>query len=59
MSLVDDGHADLSHLAGRQRVVGVVPGLVGRSNAIERPVWPLARFVRYSSFDALAVEWPE
>jgi hypothetical protein len=31
---------------------------VGRSNATDRPVWPLARFFRYSSFDSLAVLWP-
>ncbi len=31
---------------------------VGRSKAIDRPVWPLARLRRYSSFDAFAVEWP-
>jgi hypothetical protein len=32
---------------------------VGRSKAIERPVWPLARFFRYNSFEAVADEWPE
>ena len=35
------------------------PVCVGRSNAIESPVCPLARFWRYSSFDARAFEWPE
>jgi hypothetical protein len=31
---------------------------VGRSKAIERPVWPRLRFLRKSSFEAAAVEWP-
>jgi hypothetical protein len=31
---------------------------VGRSKATESPVWPLARFVRYSSFDSFAVLCP-
>src|SRR6476469_7407787 len=38
---------------------GSYPVWVGRSKAIDRPVCPLARLVRYSWFDALAVEWPE
>src|SRR5215217_8532942 len=38
---------------------GSYPVWVGRSKAIDSPVWPLARFVRYSSFDAAAVECPE
>ena len=28
-------------------------------NATDSPVWPWARFARYSAFDASAVEWPE
>ena len=35
------------------------PHCVGRSKAIDRPVWPLARFDRYSSFDAFGLECPE
>ena len=38
---------------------GSYPVCVGRSKAIDRPVCPRARFVRYSSFEARAVEWPE
>ena len=38
---------------------GSYPVWVGRSKAIDSPVWPFARFVRYSSFDAAAVECPE
>ncbi len=38
---------------------GSYPVWVGRSKAIERPVCPLARLVRYSSLEARAVEWPE
>ncbi len=38
---------------------GSYPIWVGRSKAIERPVCPLARLVRYSWLDAAAVEWPE
>ncbi len=38
---------------------GSYPVWVGRSKAIDRPVWPLARFDRYSSLLALAVECPE
>jgi hypothetical protein len=38
---------------------GSYPVWVGRSKAIDRPVCPFARLVRYSSFDACAVEWPE
>ena len=34
------------------------PVCVGRSNATESPVWPLARLRRYSSLDLAAVEWP-
>ena len=34
------------------------PVWVGRSNATERPVCPLARLRRYSSLLARAVEWP-
>ena len=37
---------------------GSYPVWVGRSKATERPVWPLARFRRYSSFDSFAVLWP-
>jgi hypothetical protein len=35
---------------------GSYPVCVGRSNAIDSPVWPLARFERYSSLEARAVE---
>ncbi len=38
---------------------GSYPVWVGRSNATERPVCPLARFWRYSALDAFADEWPE
>ncbi len=34
------------------------PVCVGRSKATDRPVCPLARLVRYSAFEAAAVEWP-
>ncbi len=38
---------------------GSYPVWVGRSKAMESPVCPLARLVRYSSLEARAVEWPE
>ena len=34
------------------------PVWVGRSNATDRPVWPLARFRRNSALDSFAVECP-
>jgi hypothetical protein len=38
---------------------GSYPVCVGRSKAMESPVCPLAKLLRYSSFEALDVEWPE
>ena len=38
---------------------GSYPVCVGRSKAMESPVWPLDMFVRNNSFEARAVEWPE
>ena len=56
---VGDRHADLADLATcHQASPGRSRSGSGRSKAIDRPVWPFARFVRYSSFDAAAVEWP-
>src|SRR3954468_12840800 len=37
---------------------GSYPVWVGRSKATDRPVWPLARLVRYSALDAAGVECP-
>ena len=60
MTEVHDGHADLADLAaGQRRRRGRSRSGSGRSKAIDRPVWPLARLVRYSSLDARAVECPE
>ena len=38
--------AHLADLAGGLGRVGVIAGLGGRSKAMERPVWPLARLLR-------------
>ena len=38
---------------------GSYPVCVGRSNAIDSPVWPFARLVRYNSLLFVAVECPE
>ena len=59
MAEVGDGHADLADLAASEWIVGVVAGLGRQVEGDRQAGLPLARLVRYSSFDARAVECPE